>query len=55
MQTTVYSSNGSTNLGTFKTVYNYAAQDFVILADDQVSVAASILEQTVSTSLIAAR
>jgi RHS repeat-associated protein len=25
VQTTVYSSNGSTNLGTFKTVYNYAA------------------------------
>jgi RHS repeat-associated protein len=49
VQTTVYSSNGSTNLGTFKTVYNYAARDFDIPGpDDQVSVATSIpLEQTV--------
>jgi RHS repeat-associated protein len=49
VQTTVYSSNGSTNLGTFKTVYNYASTDFPFSdPDDPVTVATSTpMEQTV--------
>jgi RHS repeat-associated protein len=49
VQTTVYSSNGSTNLGTFKTVYNYAPTEFSFSdPDDQVSVPTSTpVEQTV--------
>jgi len=49
VQTTVYSSDGSTNLGTFKTVYNYAGTDFPVTdPDDQVVVQTSIpVEQSV--------
>ncbi|HEY2547184.1 MAG TPA: RHS repeat-associated core domain-containing protein [Candidatus Acidoferrum sp.] len=50
VQTTVYSSNGSTNLGTFKTVYNYYPFFPTDLSspDEQVTVASAIpVEQTV--------
>ena len=49
VQTTVYSSNGSTNLGTYKTVYNYASTEFpVSTPDQQVSFPTSTpVEQTV--------
>ncbi len=49
VQTTVYSSNGSTNLGTFKTVYNYAVTSFPFSdPDDQVIVASPTpMEQTI--------
>lgn len=49
VQTTVYSSDGSTNRGTFKTVYNYFASSFGISDPDDWATTASTIpvEQTV--------